>query len=75
MDFTSIPDRPAIASVITGSAPAVSMSYQEDGTRLFVASESDSSLRIIDCMTGNPMEGMVAPLRCDRERIHFVSST
>ncbi|CAB9500501.1 WD repeat-containing protein 82 [Seminavis robusta] len=75
MDFTSTPDRPAVAAVVSGSAPIVSMSYQEDGSRLFVASESDNTLRVIDCLTGKPSEAVAVPLRCDRERLHFVTTT
>jgi hypothetical protein len=75
MDFVSLPDRPAIAAVIPGSSPAISMSYFEDGSRLFVASEKDSSLQVIDCWTGKASDGLAVPLQCEREKIHAIAST
>jgi len=72
MDFTSSPDLPGIGAVIPGRAPGISMSYHEEGTHLYVASEADSRLTIINCMTG---KGDQAAIRCERERIHLVAAT
>jgi len=72
MDFTA-QDKPGIASVIPGKAPATSMSYHADGKRLFVASEQDSRLQVIDCISsgkaGHPA------LKVEREQIHVVEAT
>ena len=72
MDFTSSPDLPAIGAVIPGRAPGVSMAYHEDGAHLYVASEADSRLAIINCLTGKAEQ---AAIRCERERIHLVAAT
>lgn len=71
MDFTA-PDSPAIGAVIPGRAPSTSMSYHEDGTHLYVASEADSRLAIINCTSGKAEQ---PALRCERERIHLVKAT
>lgn len=72
MDFTSSPDLPATGAVINGRAPGTSMSYHEDGQHLYVASEADSRLSIINCMTGKSEN---AAIKCELERIHLVSAT
>lgn len=72
MNFTSSPELPAIGAVIPGRAPGVSMSFHEEGTHLYVASEADSRLAIVNCMTGKAEQ---AAIRCERERIHLVSAT
>ena len=72
MDFTSSPDLPAIGAVINGRAPGTSMSFHADGQHLYVASEADSRLAIINCMTGKAEH---AAIKCERERIHLVSAT
>lgn len=72
MDFTSSPDLPAIGAVIPGRAPGVSMSYHEEGNYLFVASEADSRLTIVNCLTGKAEQ---QALKCERERIHLVKAT
>jgi hypothetical protein len=51
MDFKS--GGPKIASVIRGKkSPTTCMSYHEDGGYLFVTSEADCRLLIIDCNRG-----------------------
>jgi hypothetical protein len=72
MDFAT-PGVPAIGAVIPGKAPATSMSYHEDGKRLFVASESDSRLQVIDCTESGKAEHPA--LKVEREQIHFVEAT
>jgi hypothetical protein len=71
MDFT-VAGTPAMGGVIPGKFPAVSMSYHGDGKRLFVASEGDSRLQIIDCANGKAEQ---VPLKCEREKIHLVQAT
>ena len=72
MDFTSSPDLPSIGAVIPGRAPGISMSYHEEGNLLFVASEADARLGIVNCITGKAEQ---PALRCERERIHLVKAT
>ena len=74
MDF-SLPDRPAMSAVIPLTSPGICMSYYEDGSRLFVASEQDSTLRVIDCWTGKASDGLDVSLRCEREKLHVMAST
>jgi hypothetical protein len=71
MNFTT-PGTPAIGAVIPGKSPAVSMSYHADGTRLFVASENDPRLQVIDCQSGKAEQ---VPLRFERGQIHLVQAT
>jgi hypothetical protein len=71
MNFTQ-PGIPAIGAVVAGKAPGVSMSYHADGKRLFVASDTDARLQIIDCINGKAAS---LPLRAERERIHIVEAT
>lgn len=51
MDFSTEPG-PKMGSVTRGnkSAAVTSMSYHESGSHLYVASESDSTMRIVDCL-------------------------
>ena len=71
MDF-SVPGAPAIGSVIPGRNEVTSMSYHENGERLFVASSGDNQLQVIDCLNG---KAMGPPLRCEREKIQIVTAT
>jgi hypothetical protein len=71
MDF-SVPGTPAIGAVIPGKSTACSMSYHGNGQRLFVASDGDSRLQIIDCQSGKAEQ---VPLKCEREKIHLVQAT
>jgi len=50
MDFSG--KGPKIGAVIRGKSPATSISYHEDGNHLYVTSESDSKLRLVDCQNG-----------------------
>lgn len=72
MDFSSSPDLPGIGAVIPGRAPGVSMSYHEDGNFLYVASEADARLAIVNCLTGKAEQ---PALKIERERIHLVRAT
>ena len=51
MDFTNLD--PKMGCVVRGRAPATSLSYHSSGSHLFVASEKDSVLRVVDCLNGN----------------------
>ena len=70
MDFTNAP--PKMGSVIRGQAPVTSLSFHGDGVHLFVASEEDSKLRLIDCHKGSCDQPAV---RCEREGVKLVSAT
>ncbi len=69
MDFRS--QEPKISAVIRGKAPATSMSYHEDGGFLFVSSEEDSRMRIIDCQRGTDKPA----LKFERDGIKLVQAT
>ena len=56
MDFGSEPG-PKMACVVRGRAPVTSLSYHESGSHLFVASEGDSVLRVVDCLGGGNVNG------------------
>jgi hypothetical protein len=64
--------KPAIGAVISGRSETTSMSYHENGKRLFVATEADNKMQVIDCINGKAEH---APLRCEREQIHVVEAT
>jgi hypothetical protein len=72
MDFSSSPTSPGIAAVVPGKSPVTSMSFHEDGKKLFVASEGDARLQVIDCISGKADQ---APLKNDREQIRLVEAT
>jgi hypothetical protein len=63
---------PKIASVIRGKAAATCMSYHEDGAHLFVTSEADSRLRVIDCQRGLADK---PALKFERDGVRLVQST
>ena len=62
-----------MAACIRGSAPAAasSLSYHESGSHLYVASETDSVLRIFDCVKG----GTTQMIKLQREGIKTVKAT
>lgn len=75
MDFSSEPG-PKMGSVIRGRAPATSLSYHESGSHLFIASEKDSVLRIVDCLKGGGAPTDRPPmLKLQREGIRTVQAT
>lgn len=52
MDFRQ-PKQPKISAVIRGGkGSCTSISYHEDGNHLYVTSEADSRMRIVDCQRG-----------------------
>ncbi|GKY97272.1 hypothetical protein MPSEU_000685600 [Mayamaea pseudoterrestris] len=71
MNF-SIPGVPAIAAVIPGKSPTTCIRYHEEGKTLYVASEGDAQLQVVNCLSGK--EENLA-LRVDREQIHEVEAT
>lgn len=72
MDFTT-GTGPNIASVIPHHHPVVSMSYHADGNRLFVGTEMDSKVTIVDAVrTGKPIS---QTYRCDREGVSCLAAT
>lgn len=74
MDFSSEPG-PKMGCVVRGRAPATSLSYHESGSHLFVASEKDSVLRIVDCIKGGPPTDRSPMLKLQREGIRIVRAT
>ena len=71
MDFNQT-GIPKIGAVIRGKSPATSMSYHEDGSHLYVASEDDSRLRVIDCQRG----ALDRPaLKFERDGVRLVEAT
>lgn len=71
MEFTA-PGVPQIGSVVPGKESVSSASFHSDGIHLFVASENDSRLRIVDCQTGKSDQPAI---RCEREGISLVEAT
>lgn len=52
MDFR-LPKQPKICAVVRGGkGSCTSMSYHDSGNHLFVTSEADSRMRIVDCQRG-----------------------
>ena len=74
MDFSSEPG-PKMGHVLRGRAPATSLSYHESGSHLFVASENDAVLRIVDCLKGGPPSDRPPMIKLQREGIRTVQST
>ncbi|KAL7542257.1 hypothetical protein ACHAXR_011619 [Thalassiosira sp. AJA248-18] len=74
MDFSSEPG-PKMGCVIRGRAPVTSLSYHESGSHLFVASEKDSVLRIVDCLNGGAPTDRSPMIKLQREGIRTVEST
>ena len=71
MNF-STPGVPGIGAVVPGKSPASSIKFHEEGKVLYVASEGDARLQIIDCLTGKADS---PALHVDREQIHEVEAT
>lgn len=61
-----------MGAVIRGKEPATSISFHSDGVHLFVASERDQRLRLIDCQKGTSDQPAI---RFEREGIRLVEST
>ena len=74
MDFSSEPG-PKIGCVTRGRVPASSVSYHETGSHLYIASEADSVLRIVDCMNGGAPNDRPAMIKLQREGIKSVKAT
>mmetsp|Transcript_6327 Transcript_6327/g.14586 ORF Transcript_6327/g.14586 Transcript_6327/m.14586 type:complete len:348 (-) Transcript_6327:866-1909(-) len=74
MDFSSEPG-PKIGCVTRGRAPTSAVSYHETGSHLYIASESDSVLRIVDCMKGGAPNDRPAMIKLQREGIKSVKAT
>mmetsp|Transcript_16790 Transcript_16790/g.24409 ORF Transcript_16790/g.24409 Transcript_16790/m.24409 type:complete len:379 (-) Transcript_16790:111-1247(-) len=76
MDFFRTP--PKMGAVIRGRAPVSSLSYHEDGDFLFVASERDSRLKVVDCLRGCAVEGGIqgpGGIKVEREGVRLVQAT
>jgi len=63
---------PRIGTVIRCKKPATCISYHEEGTHLYVASEEDSSLRVVDCQRGTSDS---PALRFEKDGIRLVEAT
>jgi len=74
MDFSSEPG-PKMGCVVRGRAPVTSLSYHESGEHLFIASEKDSVLRIVDCVNGGSPKDRPSMIKMQREGIKLVEST
>ena len=84
MEFNN-PSKPNIGSLIpNGSSQVTSMCYHNDGNHLFVASEQDSKITMIDAIrTGRPgsfvqnagSEGNCGIYKFDREGVSVISAT
>ena len=74
MDFNSEPG-PKMGCVTRGYAPVTSLSYHESGSHLFVASEEDSTLRIVDCINGGVPADRSPTIKLQREGIRTVKAT
>ncbi|KAL7455182.1 hypothetical protein ACHAWC_006745 [Mediolabrus comicus] len=72
MDLSS---QPKMGLCIRGGAPASSIAYHESGSHLFVASEADSVLRIVDCISGSSPSDRPSMLKVQREGIRTVKAT
>ena len=74
MDFSSEPG-PKMGCVVKGRAPVTSLSYHESGSHLFVASEKDSVLRIVDCVNGGPAKDRPSMIKIQSQGIRTVRAT
>lgn len=80
MDFTNLD--PKMGCVVRGRAPVTSLSYHSSGSYLFVASEKDSVLRVVDCLNGNTSNNNIGGgeynnkmIRLQNQGIRLVKST
>jgi len=69
MDFTQ---GPKIGAAFGHKSAVSSLSYHDDGIQLFVVTEEDSKLMVINGRTGTSDQ---PPFRCEREGISKVTST
>mmetsp|Transcript_29452 Transcript_29452/g.59747 ORF Transcript_29452/g.59747 Transcript_29452/m.59747 type:complete len:355 (+) Transcript_29452:411-1475(+) len=69
MDFAN---PPKIGAVIRGTAPVSSLSYHDDGVHLFVTSEGDSRLRLVNCDSGTSEKPAT---KFEREGIRMAEKT
>ena len=60
-----------MAACIRGRAKSSSLCYHESGSHLYVASEDDSVLRVVDCLNG----GAPHMIKLQREGIRIVKAT
>jgi hypothetical protein len=74
MDFsTSVPNTPGIGSSISHHGNKVSsLSYHNDGQHLFVATEDNSKITLVDAMQTGKTK---ATFQCEREGVSVVSAT
>ena len=63
---------PQVGAVIPGNNPVTSASFHADGVHLFVASEADNRIRLIDCQKGVSEQPSI---RCEREGVYLVEPT
>jgi hypothetical protein len=71
MDFSQ-PKSPKISAVIRGKNPCTSMCYHEDGNHLFVTSEADSRMRLVDCQRG---VSDTPAIKFERDGVRLVEAT
>jgi len=71
MDFTRS-GIPKIGSVIRGKSPASCISYHEDGVFLYVVSEEESRMRIVDCQRG---VSDTSPIKFEKDGVRLVEAT
>ena len=69
MDFAN---PPKVGAVIRGTASVSSLSYHEDGVHLFVTSEGDSRLRLVNCDSGT---SEIPATKFEREGIRMAETT
>lgn len=74
MNF-SVEPGPKMGFVNRGRAPATSMCYHESGLYLFVASQKESSLRIVDCLNGCPPNDRPSLIKLQTKGIHTLQCT
>lgn len=73
MDFSSPHSGPKVGSVIPQKHPITSLSYHADGNHLFMATEKDSRVTLVDAIrTGKPVG---QSYKCEREGISCLSAT
>jgi hypothetical protein len=70
IDFSTRP--PAMGAVIRGKAPVTSISFHDDGVHLFVASEEDSKVRLVNCHKGSATQHAA---RMEQNGVRIVQAT
>ena len=72
MDFSSPHIGPKIGSVVPHKYPSTSLTYHADGNHLFVATETDSRVTLVDAIrSGKP----IGQYKCDREGVSALAAT